>query len=314
LNVENQLLKKLGMRGLGKTYNTNRLGLKAWQTIKWFGLISFLLSLTQNISGQPNPVSVDSRSLYQHGTNSSGATTYENTDSVSLGSTTYYFYMPDTGTNPGFDKTYSNLWNGVTDAYTWTVTPAIAPAGATSVATHPTAAHYKQITWSGSTGTGIIEVKIKTPANCENTYTAPIEVISLPTVQYIITDSSFCITSGNDGSLGYTLTNLRVGFSTVVKGNKSLKVNITIACTNSGFGTVKTYNNITLTQTGTGTAVFNLPLSLNFLGKYTITLTAINDRISTKSGINGTVGASSMYNFVLSKVPAAIPLYHLKNE
>jgi len=36
-----------------------------------------------------------------------------------------------------------------------------------------------------------------------------------------------------------------------------------------------------------------------------------NDRISVKSAVNGTVGASAAYTFVLSNSPASNPVYHV---
>jgi hypothetical protein len=100
----------------------------------------------------------------------------------------------------------------------------------------------------------------------------------------------------------------------LVSGKRQLKVNITISCTNAGFGGLQTHNNITITETGSGTGTIDLPVALNYYGLYTITLTSVNDRISVKSGMNGTVGASASYTFVISKNPDSNPVYHVPNN
>ncbi len=264
---------------------------------------------------QPNPINIESVSLYKHGTNSTdivGPVAGEAIDSVTIESTTKYFDMPDPVVNPSYNfgtDPYSNVFS----TFVWIVTPSISSAGAVVVPAHNTAMHYKQITWT-STGIGNIQVTERSNAGCNgSTITVPVEVIAAPTVQYSSTSSSDCRTEA-DSSVNYSLTGIPISWTSSVSGKRQLMVNITISCSNSEFGTPQTYNNIAITETGAGTGTFDLPIVLNYYGVYTITLTAINDRISTKSGVEGTVGASSAYTFLLSKTPVTNPLFHVPNE
>jgi hypothetical protein len=280
-------------------------------------ILTWALALTfgAKVYSQPNPISVESVSLYKHSTNSTdlvGPVAGESTDSVSVGSTTKYYCMPDGSINSSFNYGTDPFAN-VTSTYNWSVTPALASGGVVAVPAHNTALHYRQIEWT-STGTGNIQVTERSNLGCDgNTLTTPVEVIAVPTVQYPSATNSDCFT-GTESSLNYVLAGIPVVWTSTVSGKRQLKINITISCTNAGFGIVQTHNNITVTETGAGTGTFDCPIVLNYYGVYTITLTAISDRISAKTSINGTVGVNSTYTFVLSKNPVSNPIYHITNN
>jgi len=264
---------------------------------------------------QPNPINIESVNLYKHGTNSTnlvGPLASEATDSVTIGSTSKYYVMPDPVVNPSFNfgtDPYAN----VSSTFNWTVTSALSTLGAVAVPAHNTALHYRQITWT-SIGNGNIQVTERSSAGCDGaTITIPVEVITLPTIQFSSTTSSDCRTE-IEGAINFPLTDLPVSWTSSVSGKRQLKVNITISCSNAGFGAPQTQNNITVTETGSGTGKFNLPILLNYYGLYTITLTTVNDRISVKSAVNGTVGVAAAYTFVLSNAPASNPVYHISNN
>jgi hypothetical protein len=264
---------------------------------------------------QPNPINIESVNLYKHGTNSGniiGPVAGEATDSVTIGSTTKYYIMPDGVVNPTFNfgtDPYAN----VLSTFTWTVTPAISTLGAVAVPAHNTALHYKQINWT-STGTGTIQVTEKSNAGCDGTtINTPVEVIASPGVQFSSTSSSDCRTDP-EGGINYSLLGIPLSWTSFVSGKRQLSVNITISCTNASFGAPQIHNNIPIKETGAGTGTFDLPVILNYYGIYTIALTAINDRISIKSEINGTAGASATYLFVINSSPVSEPIYHVPNE
>ena len=172
--------------------------------------------------------------------------------------------------------------------------------------------NYQQVTWSGI-GTIDLNVQEISAASCSGTATTiPVVVIASPTVSFSSTSSSDCFT-GADGSLNYTLAGLPVNWTSSVTGKRQLLVNISITCTNALYGGPIIYNNITVTETGAGTGTFNLSAPLNYYGLYTITLMAINDRISTKSKINGSVSGST-FVFLVSPIPTSRPMYHITNQ
>jgi hypothetical protein len=286
-----------------------RIGIKTFITLA----ISFIVFYEAH--SQPNPINIETVNLYKHGTNSSnivGPVAGEATDSISVGSTTKYYSMPDGTVNPAFNfglDPYSN----VVSTFTWTVTASISSVGAVAVPAHPAAPHYRQIAWT-SAGIGTIQVTERSSSGCDGTMiSTPVEVIAVPTVQFSSTNSLVCRTEA-DGSINYSLNALAINWTSSVSSLRQLRVNIIISCSNAGFGAPQTHNNITVTETGAGTGTFDLPIALNYFGLYTITLTTINDRISTKSVVNGTVGAAAAYSFILSKTPSANPVYHVPNN
>jgi hypothetical protein len=311
--LKSKLLQSIIISNIQGNNNTNN------------GLVKKLLKLTISIFftlltaktySQPNPITVESVPLYIHTTNSSdlvGPVAAEATDYVTIGSTTKYYVMPYQATNPLFNAAI-DLFANVVSTFTWTVTPALSTAGAVATTgAYSGAPHYKQIVWTGL-GSGNIQVREKSNLGCDgNIISTPVEVILAPTVQFSSTSNGDC-SSAADGSVHYSITGgLPISWTSSVTGTKLLKVNYTINCTNVGFGGIQTHNNVTVTETGAGTGTFDISFLERF-GIYTITLTAINDRISKKSGINGTLSGSSVYTFVLSPTPASGNVYHRANE
>jgi hypothetical protein len=315
MKLDSRIVYSLYKLLLDKVFIFNRYGLNIKRYVVFIVALAAFYFIDFEAYAQPNPINIEAVNLYKHGTNSSnvvGPLASEATDSVTTGSTSKYYVMPDPVVNPSFNfgtDPYAN----VSSTFNWTVTPALSTLGVVAVPAHNTALHYRQITWT-STGIGNIKVTEKSSAGCDGaTITTPVEVITSPTIQFSSTTSSDCRTEA-EGAINYPLTDLPVSWTSSVSGKRQLNINITISCTNAGFGTPQTLNNITVTETGSGTGKFNLPILLNYYGLYTITLTTINDRISVKSAVNGTVGASAAYTFVLSNSPASNPVYHVPNN
>lgn len=263
--------------------------------------ISFLFTLTFLPYGKifSQEVSMPS-GFQQHGNNSSGITVVtENTDSVTVGAIMQYWVQPDTSI-------------AGSSTFSWTIDPALGSQTAGD------SSNLATVTFVNTPATGTIKAHeiSPAPASCAGADNTPtdVEVIDKPTVQFTITSSSYC-GAGSDGSQNYTLSNLPISWTSSVSGYRNLKVNISVTCTNSSFlPATQTADSILVTETGPGTATFDIPIVFDYYGIYTITLTAIIDRISEKCAINGSVGASSSYSFLLSPTPISIPLKHVTNQ
>ncbi len=275
-------------------------------------VLSFVLL---NVYAQ-NPLNVESVNLYKHGTNSHnlvGPVAGETKDSVTTGSVMKYYIPPDTNVNPG----YTGILTGtLKSSFNWTTSAATGSASGTisGVTGYLAYQNYKQITWSGI-GTINFNAQEISDSGCASgtTTTVPVVIIAVPTVAYSRTDSGVCVTQA-DGSVNLSLTGLPINWTSSVSGIRLLNVNVTITCTNALFGGLHSYSNISVTETGAGKGTFNLPVVLNYYGSYTITLTAINDRISTKSVVNGTTGVANVYTFLINKTPVTGPAYHVPNQ
>lgn len=289
-----------------------------------FSINSILINITAiillNLSAfsvyAQNPLNVESVDLYKHGTNSGnpvGPVASEATDSVTTGSIMKYYVIPDATVNPGYTGILSGTLNST---FNWTATNVTGSAAGVinGVTGYLTYLNYKQVAWSG-TGTIDINAQEVSDSGCASStiITVPVAIIAAPTVQFSKTDSGICRTEA-DGSINYNLTNIPVSWSSSVSGSRQLKVNISIACTNPGFGGTQNHNNISINETGAGTGTFNLPISLNYYGSYTITLTNISDRISSKSDVSGIIGGADEFTFALNKTPVTRPVLHVPNQ
>jgi hypothetical protein len=284
------------------------------------GLISILVT---GAYGQ-NPKSVEAVNLYKHTTNSSnlvGPVASEATDSVSVGSTLKYYVDPD----PLINTLYTAVLTGsLSSTFNWTTSGAAGGAtAAISAVTTPVDQsafqNYKKVNWThtGTINLNTVETAVTGGCASGSTTTVPVAIVAVPTVQYSSVLSSVCRTQA-DGAIGYSLTGLPISWTSPISGagGRQLKVNITISCTNAGFngGGTLTSNNVTVTETGAGSGTFDIAGALNYYGAYTITLTAINDRISTKSGVNGTVNVPVAYTFSINLTPVTGPMYHVPNQ
>jgi hypothetical protein len=269
-----------------------------------------------------NPLMVESADLYKHSTNSSdvvGPVAGELTDTVTTGSLMRYYIIPS-ALNTLYTLTPAGVLSGsLSSSFNWSLTGAIGTAAGTiDAVTTPTDysafSNYKIVTWAGI-GTINLNVQEQSSAGClsSNTTTTPVAVIAVPTVQFSSTSSGVC-TTGADGAVGYSLTGLPVTWTSTLTGLRNLQVNISVSCTNSSYGLPKTYNNVVVSETVPGSGTFNMPVNLDHFGLYTITLTAINDRISKKCGTDGTVGVSAVYSFTLGLTPTSGPVFHNANQ
>lgn len=279
----------------------------------YFILISLI---TLHISGQNNYYDVNTERLYRHGYNSGGVTASENIDSVTTTAVLRYFILPDATTNPSYDAENNPLTSTLSSSFAWNKanTSGTADGAIALVTGYAGYTNYKQVTFSG-TGTMTLSSLETSAAGCASAAptTINIEVIARPTIQFSSTSSAVCRTQA-DGSVNYSLTGLPLSWTSSVAGKRQLKVNISISCSNAGFGGAQTFNNVLITETGAGTATIDCPIALNYYGLYTITLTQVNDRIGVKSSINGTIGASNAYTFLISRTPVSGAMLHVPNQ
>jgi hypothetical protein len=170
------------------------------------------------------------------------------------------------------------------------------------------------------TGTGTITVTETSSAGCPgSTTTIDYAVIAAPTTEFTAASAAGVCLGVADGSAAQTLSNIPIAFTCGIAGpNKNLVVTYNVSCTSGSFTAVNGATaNVTVTGPGAGT--FNIPTVLNYYGTYTVTVTAINDRISTKSAVNGTTadinggGIQSTYTFAVTRTPVTGPIYHLSN-
>jgi hypothetical protein len=268
-----------------------------------------------------NPITPVDSALYKHTTNSSNTTgpvAGEAVEFVTTGGILKYYVLPDAIANPSFVVT-SPLSN-VVSTFTWNLTGATGTAAGTIAAVGANPQNYKQVTWSGL-GSINLNVVENSSLGCASgdTVTTPVTIIKAPTAEFSADSAAARCISGTDGFLTQTLTAVPFLYASDVAATRNLKVTYNITCSNAGFlpvtGTVK--NAI---DGGAGTGTFDITQTLTHFGTYTITMTAINDRISTKSIVDGTLadinslgGTKSTYTLVVSRIPVTGPMYHIPN-
>lgn len=267
-------------------------------------------------------LSVGGETLSQHGYNSAGtAQPTEARDSVTTGSTTRYYVLPDATANPNYGGSAAPLTGTLTSSFTWnsntpTGTAAIGTIGAAGSASYT---HYRQITWAGA-GTINLTVQETNVSGCAGLETSiPISVIAAPTLTYPVAggteDTCF---SGTNGSLNIQ-SNKRfwVNFSSPLSGlNKSLQILADVTRDNSGSPqTIANDVQVTFTQTSATAGYFTLPATAEFdhYDRYTITLVSVSDRISRKGGLWNPASGNTTFTYNVYPVPSTGNIYHLPN-
>jgi hypothetical protein len=295
------------------------MGLSGIKTV----IVFFALVLFSAKTIAQNPLRVESSDLYQHTTNSSnvvGPVAGELTDTVTTGSSMRYYIIPSP-LNTLYTLTAGGVLSGsLASTFIWSLSGITGTANGSidSVKTptnYENFTNYKVVTWTGI-GTINLNVREQSAAGClsSNTTTTPVAIIAIPSVQFSSTSDNICF-SGSDGSLGYNLTGLPVNWTSSVSGLRYLTVDYTISCSNAGFGGMQSFSNDTVIETGAGSGTFDISsLQLDYYGVYTITITNVHDRISSKCNINGSLVVPLVYSFSLNPLPVSGPFYHRPNQ
>lgn len=275
-----------------------------------FFLISVFSILNLAITKAQSPATVvpDGNTLYKHGTDAGGANPQENTDSVTNGGTTVYYILPDPIVNPAFNYA-TDFFANVISNFTWTVPASLSALGPQAVASHPSAQHYQQITWTGI-GTGNIQVTEISNGGlgCTgSTLLTDVEVISQPSITSVTIPNVSCYA----GAVPYTTLqcpNATLAINCAVIGAKQVSVVYSISGP-SGFTPVTDVSQII----GNSSILDLSATILSQPGTYTLTINSITDRIAAKSGLTA-IASGITQTFVVTPQPATGPMYHITNQ
>jgi hypothetical protein len=255
---------------------------------------------------QPTSLSVNSETLYQHGYTSAGVVNpSENTDSVTIGSTTRYYVTPDATLNP----LYTGVLTGtLASTFAWSFTGAGSGAGTrANVPGFAAYGNYQQINWT-AIGTKSINAVETSSSTCAGVaVVTPVEVIAAPDVTSVTVPALSCPT----GAIPYSTVcpNATLVISSSVNGNKGVSVNYSLTCSNAGFTAVNNVNAVL----GNGTTLNLSTITLTHPGTYTLTINTVTDRIAAKSGLLAIADGTST-TFVLLPTPVTGPMYHVPNQ
>jgi hypothetical protein len=269
-----------------------------------FAVAGVCLTTAYVTSWAQSPASVvpEAATFYKDSTDAGGKKAAEYIDSVTVGSTTKYYVLPDPVANPSFVYGTS-LWNNVVSTFGWTVPVGLSAAGAVATAFRPLVQHYKQIAWTG-TGSGNIQVVETGSTGCAgSTLITAVAVVPVPDVTAISIANITC--SAQPISVACNNANLTISCAEV--GHKAISVNYTLSGP-AGFTTVTNTVGI-----GDVASVTLSGITLNKVGTYTFTINTITDRIAVKSGLAPTADGT-FTTFVVTPTPVTGPMYHVPNQ
>ena len=256
------------------------------------------------LNAQPASVSIESATLYQHGRNSGGITAFENIDSVTLGSTTKYYVLPDAAVNASFNV-ITNPFDNVISTFNWTVPVALATGQDDTVPAYPTASHYKQVTWTGlgADTIRVTETSAVAVGGCTGLQVkTPVRVIAAPDITSVTIGNATCQTT----PISVACPNATLGISCVVNGNKGVEIAYSITGP-AGFtsinGTANLNNSNALTLSGH---------LLDRAGAYTLTITTVTDRIAKKCGLLA-IAETAAATFYVTPTPKTGTTLHVPN-
>ena len=277
-----------------------------------YSIVALVFCLTFTVYGQtpPNNVSIDSKDYYQHGRNSSGPSTQEERDSVTVTSEFKYFVLPDPTISPDYKyDTPANTidFSKVNSTFAWSLKNSF---GTTNSSTTPIIT----VTWNT---TGIDSVMVKETPNigaaCAGSGTSiPVAVIIKPEIAFTPNGSIYA------DSACYTQTQVTTGvqypFSMAVTTQSS---QVWVDYTVTKNGTLQT----SLAGTNVPVSGGNITLTFQDYGRYVVTITKVTDRVSRKStdasgdpilGNITAAGAKFAYN-VMRPIQTG-PIYRIPNN
>ncbi len=284
-----------------------------------------LLFVAVGAYGQTTNVSIDSKTYYQHGYNSTGGPNLpqEARDSVTVGSVIKYFVLPSSEANPLFNVANPTDFTNVTSVFNWGFRRSGGAALGSITPSTPTNQPIISITWGNSYGAVDTIRVVENPANgCPGSETKiPVEIIAKPSITFRQVGSPLdykkdtCVTQAQ---VTATITyNFPVAITSAVKPDAKVWVNYTV--TKDGVA-APTLNGTNVALTMSSTTLGTFPIAFNAYGKYEVTITQITDRISRKSSVlvNGDIatgtGQSALFTFSIIKPVETGPIYRLPNN
>jgi len=233
----------------------------------------------------PTNMTINSASLFKTGVT--------DIDSATIGATLPYFIYPDVNFNPAFDDADPLNATKLASTFTW---PSAAGYTVSTVTGYAGIYNYRNITWNtlGSYAMTVNETSNATYGGCTGSTTFNVAVINKPTAGF--TNAAVLLCPGS------TAVNLPLTVTTDVNNvEKQLQFNIT--CDKAGTNVVLTLDATNYAK-GTGSIVPQATVAALSEGIYTFTLNKVNDRISRKCSLNGTVVANTTYKvYVTSPKP-----------
>lgn len=260
------------------------------------------------------PLSVGGETLRPHGYNSAGEHKNpgsEERDSVTTGSTSKYYVVPDATLNTG----YTGILTGtLTTSFTWSAVNASGAGISSQSSINPAYTNYKQITWTGIGTLDLSILETNSATGCSGSpKVIPVTVIPAPTCGFAINNQTVkeCLTE-DDGSLNYKpAKTFSMTFSSAIdKTKQDIKVKINVK------GLIRSTSvnlELDLTRTGANTGTITLPpdFTLNLFDTYEITLVSVSDRISRKN--NYWNAATGKYTLNVYPVPQTGAVQHITN-
>jgi len=247
---------------------------------------SLLLTAALTVKAQVNEVAMPS-GLYEHGSNAGGASAFEAVDTVSVGAVMPYWVTPDVDIA------------GTTSTFAWTIAPA-----ALGSQTAGTPTNSATITFGTTPTLGTVSVIETSPASCGGSPTTiDVRSIAVPTAQFGTTSSTECLTIAARNAKVLTLT------PTLSTACNNGYVQLVYTITDP-VGAVSTPTTVWVPE-ATGTIVLPAGTFTSY-GVWTVTITNVNDRISIKSSVPGTITAGT-YTYTVSKTPETGKIFHRPN-
>lgn len=239
--------------------------------------------------------------LYQNGSDHNGTVAYENTDSVTIGSTMQYYVQPSPAISPLY--VYTSPKSNLNSSFVWTAAPA-ASGSITSPMNGTVLTNWISINWTALGAVNLSVVETATTGGCAgSTTTIPVLVIHAPTITGGVAPAAQCATNPSTVSftVPFTLTSDVLAPSTV-------RVNYTVY--NPDNSVLIAAQDVELAKAAT---TINVPLTgAAQYGAYKVTFNTVSDRISRKSSVNGTVTTANVL-LTVNPVPTTGPIYHLPN-
>lgn len=301
--------------------------MKTFTKFKFTVILTLLVMVSIDGWGQASSLSVNSETLARAGYNAAGVDKSANTearDSVTTGSTTRYYVVPDASAN----TLYTGVLTGtLTSGFKWNVNTKTGTADTltsgnaiNAVGAFGSFTNYRGITWAGI-GTLNLTVQEISAAGCGGTPTTiPISIVAAPTVAYPtatgVEDTCF---SGTAGSLNIQVTKrFYVNYTTPIPGPSTQDIQIKVNISRNNGGTpavVATGLDVTFTRTSSTSGYFTIPNTTEFdyFDRYTITLASVSDRISRKGNFWNPATGNTDFTYHVYPVPTTGTIYHLPN-
>ena len=282
----------------------------------------FLTGITYNVLGQTisdtpsgNNFPLDSKTLYEHGYNSSGVDSpREDIDTVMVGSVMNYFVMPDKNYNTAYFGQGSYAATNLTSSeFEWIVgnSSSFTPQSANTTGTSP----WIKVTWGSTTGATTIKVK-EAPQDVDISCVAEdteidVFVIAQPTIGYNLAGyaASQCYNTTAVADADYDFP------VSVITSSSQVLVNVSVVKKDLDGTVLGTYPK---TNVPVASGAFHLEFNdfaSGGYGIYEVTITEMTDRIARKCDVSGIINlGENVFTFSVMPMPKTGPVYHIPND